>query len=74
MAVTTAQQKIDAAALVAKAAPAIAANITYLAIASPSVAQNTAQLKALTRQTNALMRLVAGMYGAHAQLVNGADT
>ena len=46
------------AALLAKVTPAIAANTTYLAIASPTVAQNTAQTKALTRQVNALLRIV----------------
>lgn len=44
-------------ALVAKAQTALTGNVTYLALASPSAAQNTAQVKALTRQVNALIRL-----------------
>ena len=71
---TTQAQKDAAAALLTKASNAIAANVTYLAIASPTNAQNLAQIRALTRQTNALMRLVAGMYGQHGQLQDAADT
>lgn len=71
---TTQPQKDAAAALLTKASNAIAANVTYLAIASPSNAQVTAQVRALTRQVNALMRLTAGMYGDHTLLVNGTDT
>ena len=43
--------------LLDKIGTALTNNATYLAIASPSAAQNTAQVKALTRQVNALMRL-----------------
>ena len=71
---TTQAQKDAAAALLTKASNAIAANVTYLAIASPTNAQNLAQIRALTRQTNALMRLVAGMYGQHGQLQDAADS
>lgn len=42
----------------------IAANATYLALASPSSAQNTAQIKALTRQVNAMLRLQRGVLDA----------
>ena len=71
---TTQAQKDAAAALLTKAANAIAANVTYLAIASPTNAQVAAQVRVLTRQVNALMRLVAGMYGQHNQLQDAADT
>jgi len=35
-------------------------NATFLSIAAPNNAQNTAQIKALTRQMNAIIRLVVG--------------
>lgn len=51
---------IPAADLRAKAVGALASNITFLAIASPTQAQAVTQVKALTRQVNALIRLAAG--------------
>lgn len=51
------QARANADTLRSKAQAALAANTAYLALASPSTAQNTAQLKALTRQVQALIRL-----------------
>lgn len=45
--------------LLSKAQAAIQSNETYLAIASPTSAQAEVQVAALTRQVNALLRLVA---------------
>lgn len=45
-------------ALYAKAAQAFTNNQTYLAIATPSQVQVVAQVAALTRQVNALIRLI----------------
>lgn len=42
----------------AKARSALAGNATYLALAAPTNAQNAAQIKALTRQNNAIIRLL----------------
>ena len=50
-------QATNRAALVAKATTALDANATYLARTAPTTAQNTAQIKALTRQVNALIKL-----------------
>jgi hypothetical protein len=36
-------------------------NKTYLALTSPTTAQNTAQIKKLTRQNNRLIRLVTNL-------------
>lgn len=48
---TTIEQQADAA---------LAANTTFINIASPTNAQNAAQIKALTRQNNKLIRLAIG--------------
>lgn len=42
----------------AKAINALQTNMTYLGRTSPSTAQNTAQVQALTRQMNAIIKLV----------------
>lgn len=48
---------VNALALTDKAAQALDVNATFLAIASPSNAQTLAQVRSLTRQVNALIRL-----------------
>lgn len=48
----------------AQAVQALTDNAAFLAIGSPSAAQNAAQVKALTRQTNKLIRLVIGRLDA----------
>lgn len=50
--------------LQARMAQAIAANSTYIALAAPSTAQNTAQIKALTQQLQAILRLAQGQLGS----------
>lgn len=44
--------------LIARAKTAITANAAFLAVTTPTTAQAVAQVKALTRQVNALIRLV----------------
>lgn len=44
-----------------RAQAALAANVTFLAIGSPTTAQVTAQAKALTRQVDALIRLAINL-------------
>lgn len=49
--------EVNADTLRSRSTAALVTNATYLAIASPTVAQNTAQVKALTKQIDALIRL-----------------
>lgn len=51
----TIRQAVDAA---------LATNATFLAIATPTAAQTTVQVKALTRQMNGLIRLAVARYDA----------
>lgn len=50
----------NAATLRQQASQALAANRTYIGLATPTAAQTTAQAKALSRQMNALIRLALG--------------
>ncbi len=47
-------------ALRTAAAAAVVANRTYLAIPTPTTAQTVAQVAALTRQANGILRFIAG--------------
>lgn len=49
-----------------KARTALNANATYLALANPTTAQNTAQIQKLTRECNGVMRLLMGWLDSNA--------
>lgn len=49
-----------------QAAAALSVNATFLGIAAPSQAQSLAQIRALTRQVNALIRMELDDYSADA--------
>jgi hypothetical protein len=53
--------QLNLADLKSKAGNAISGNITALGVANPTNAQVVAQVKALTRQNNALIRIVLGL-------------
>lgn len=55
-------QANNSAALRQQAAAALAGNRTYVALASPTAAQTTAQVKALCRQVNGVIRLVLDQF------------
>lgn len=50
------------AALRSQAGDALAANATYLAIGAPTNAQVVAQVRALTQEVNALIKLIVGNF------------
>ena len=53
-------EDVNADTIRAQAQTALANNRTYLALGTPTAAQNTAQVKALTRQTQGIIRLLLG--------------
>lgn len=58
--VTIPDEGVNALTLQQRVQAALDANATYLAIASPSNAQVAAQVKVLTKECNALIRLLLG--------------
>jgi hypothetical protein len=57
---STPQEDENTVTLLTKASTALAANKVFLALAAPTTAQTLAQAKLLTRETNALIRLLLG--------------
>ena len=55
------QEQVNDETIRAQAAQALVANRAYVALASPTAAQTAAQVKALTRQNNGLIRLLLGL-------------
>ena len=88
MSTTTPTQRAAVAALLAKADTALAANVAKSAALQDwldngpfSQAATLAAVKVIAadlvlvhKELNALIRLTRGMYGAHADLVDGSDT
>ena len=63
-AIAQATATVNAATLRTQAQTALANNTTYVGIATPTNAQVVAQVQALTRQTNAIIRLLIGQLDA----------
>jgi hypothetical protein len=55
---------MNRATIESQVAAAITANKAYVALANPTTAQTTAQVKALSRQLNGVMRLLTGQLDA----------
>ncbi len=58
----TAPEADNVDTIMASARSALAANRTYVALASPTTAQTTAQVKQLSRQMNGLIRVLLGAF------------
>lgn len=58
---TVSDEQVNDEAIRAAALQALATNRTYAALASPTAAQTAAQVKALSRQNNGLIRLLLGL-------------
>jgi len=54
------QSGVNADLLMSKARQALATNAAYLALGAPTNAQNLNQIRTLTRENNALIRLMLG--------------
>lgn len=63
-------EEANEATLTARAAAALTSNATYLALSAPTAAQNTAQIKALTAQVQAVIRLYLGRDPHHRRVPN----
>lgn len=66
--------EVTRADLLSKATAALAVNATFLAIASPSNAQVLTQVQRLTRETNAIFRLLRAALVDNSLLVENTDT
>jgi hypothetical protein len=62
----TAAEKANSATVANRAQLALANNQTFLALAAPTAAQTLAQVQALTRQTNGVIRLLLAQLDATA--------
>ena len=58
---TTSPEQDTADTLRSRAQAALAANATFLALATPTAAQNAAQVQRLTKECSALIRLLLGL-------------
>jgi hypothetical protein len=75
---TTRQEDVTASVtrldIHAKARQAVAANQTFLNLASPTNTQNAAQVQRLTRECSGIIRLLLSLDGAADLLVENTDT
>lgn len=61
---TVPPETVNQQTLQQQAQAALANNRTYIALSAPSTAQNTAQIKALSQQMQALIRMALGQFDA----------